>query len=79
MKLTEYQLCAMKRPELQHRFSKREDVWIRAYCACASSNNVDVDIVPLRWADTCLKAFDILFGKGQEPAPEGKQAPEPIP
>lgn len=59
-----------------HRLSKREEVWIRAYCACAASSNVELDIVPLSWADTCLKAFDLRFSA---PAPEGKQAPSPEP
>ena len=65
-----------------HRLSKREEVWLRAYCACAASSNIVFDVVALGWADTCLKAFDLRFNApSSSHAPEGKPAtsPEPAP
>lgn len=39
----------------------REEVWMRAYVACASSSNVTTNSIPIQWADGALKAFDERF------------------
>lgn len=59
-----------------HLLSKREEVWLRSYCACAASSNVTEDKVPISWADACLKTFDLRFPAS---APAGKPAPSPEP
>lgn len=58
------------------RLSKREEVWVRAYCAAQIRGNSHDDSATI--ADTCLKDFDHRFDS--TPAPEEKPATqEPTP
>ncbi len=42
--------------------TKREEVWLRAWCCVASDHRVTETGVAKAWANNCLRAFEEKFG-----------------
>ncbi len=57
---TRYQYEAALR-EQDMKLDKREEVWIRAWCAVAADSACRRPDVAAGWADQCVEAFDENF------------------
>ena len=55
----------MEKQNLQptEQLNNREAVWLHAWTAVARADNSYESNVATRWADECLKAFDLRFPK----------------